>query len=336
MGFIFSSFLIPLLSGFLILSSNKHTKRAFISQNGISLIFSCLICGLISYYIISFTLTFDSVKTIKDNTPVLEWIDETIDEISLNTDITTISTKSRYIDGKLIKEETITQSITPKSSLALKLLLISSFIFYLLSFIYNTTSWIWLEIIKQYPNNFIIRAICLVGNYLSKEYFTSAKIHSHLEKDINSFSTKGPIEKTISKAIQEEKKIIVSLKSRKVYVGYIKDIPLPKSQKNKSSITILLTASGYRDSDNLNVTLDNDYLNYFRTITFYRKLKPKVKKALDNKYNMELESSDENDKFLSVKQVKFLLNNLGVSIPLEEIEIAAIWTGDIIENRIEN
>ena len=77
------------------------------------------------------------------------------------------------------------------------------------------------------------------------------------KKDLEGFWKEDDIDWLMYEAMGQHKPVIVSLESRKTYIGLISDGLEP--EKERSFITIIPLYSGYRDKDTLNLCLQNNY-----------------------------------------------------------------------------
>lgn len=77
------------------------------------------------------------------------------------------------------------------------------------------------------------------------------------EDDLIKFWKEDDVDWLMYGAMEQHKPVIVSLESRKTYIGLISDGLEP--EKERSFITIIPLYSGYRDKDTLNLCLENNY-----------------------------------------------------------------------------
>lgn len=73
-----------------------------------------------------------------------------------------------------------------------------------------------------------------------------------------------PFELLLDEALHKAQAVMVTLGSRKVYIGYLLSAPEPKA--DRKNIEILPTFSGYRDKDTLDLTLTNNYATAYEGI----------------------------------------------------------------------
>lgn len=77
------------------------------------------------------------------------------------------------------------------------------------------------------------------------------------EDDLVNYWREDDLDWLMFRAMDEHKTVIVSLDSRKTYIGFISDGLEP--EKERSFITIIPLYSGYRDRETLNLCLENNY-----------------------------------------------------------------------------
>jgi len=77
------------------------------------------------------------------------------------------------------------------------------------------------------------------------------------EDDLVNYWREDDLDSLMFRAMDEHKTVIVSLDSRKTYIGLISDGLEP--EKERSFITIIPLYSGYRDKETLNLCLENNY-----------------------------------------------------------------------------
>ena len=100
--------------------------------------------------------------------------------------------------------------------------------------------------------------------------------------------------------------VLLTLSNRKSYVGYITEIPYMDTRENWG-IKILPLRSGYRDQDNLNLVLENDYHDVWNQLE---------KLSLEDGEREHL-----ND-----------LNLFGIIINWDDIQNVSVWIPNIYEN----
>ncbi|PMN00476.1 hypothetical protein BCT42_22470 [Vibrio lentus] len=77
---------------------------------------------------------------------------------------------------------------------------------------------------------------------------------------LGKFLSDSPIDYMFYESFKKRRPILVTLKSRKVYVGMVNKLGEPNESKEPNQEISLVTAiSGYRDSDTLEVTFTNNY-----------------------------------------------------------------------------
>ena len=71
--------------------------------------------------------------------------------------------------------------------------------------------------------------------------------------------TENPIDNLLEASLNLFIPVMVTLKNNKVYIGWVCEYDLLSSYEDKISVSLFLSASGHRKSDNLEFVLDNDY-----------------------------------------------------------------------------
>lgn len=105
---------------------------------------------------------------------------------------------------------------------------------------------------------FIIIAIVLISVRVS---YTMALIDIRSSEFLDNLKQEHGILNIVARSITENKTVKISLKSRKVYVGFVKSENL--DGVSLDNIVILPILSGYRDKDNLRVSFDCNYLSVY-------------------------------------------------------------------------
>ncbi|EBQ4754815.1 hypothetical protein LE36_14970 [Salmonella enterica subsp. diarizonae] len=99
-------------------------------------------------------------------------------------------------------------------------------------------------------------AICISASQADTER-KKAQSYEYRIKEYENLAKSNNIENLIFQSIKERKLVFISLKSRKVYIGYI---TAPRFEHSETeSISLIPFLSGYRDKDTLEFRLTTDY-----------------------------------------------------------------------------
>lgn len=225
----FALLILPILiSGFISLSLSPKNKLLLHRYDGQLLYLKAAKVG-VRYFCVALVLSL----FFKEPRVIHLWDEQTITTF----DIPIVTWVANFI-----AESTNLQKATPKIIETSWLLSIS---FITILFAYTVQSlkrcWVTFENIlankSLRPTNDIAR-IAILGKYL----------------------TDSPIDFMFYESFKRRKPILVTLKSRKVYVGIVNKLAEPNESKEPNQEISLVTAmSGYRDKDTLEVTFKNNY-----------------------------------------------------------------------------
>lgn len=225
----FALLILPILvSGFIVLSLNPYHKIKLYRYDGQLLYLKAAKIGL-RYFLVVSALSF----LFKDHP-----IDFNVYTIKVYIDPSLVTHISKAIAALQNKRE-VTHDIILYSWL-LSLSLLTIFSAYLLSLI-----------VKKYVD-FL--------KYLSRSLYngndtTTIILLGKILKD-------SPIDSMFFESFTKQKPILISLSSRKVYIGMVNKLGEPsESEEPNQEISLVPVISGYRDKDTLKVILQNEYAN---------------------------------------------------------------------------
>ena len=101
------------------------------------------------------------------------------------------------------------------------------------------------------------RSLVIPGLFVAFIFASFFPWTENQEDDLINFWKEDHVDWLMYGAMEQHKPVIVSLESRKTYIGLISDGLEP--EKERSFITIIPLYSGYRDKDTLNLCLENNY-----------------------------------------------------------------------------
>lgn len=291
MSQIIDIFLLPLLSGFLFIFTFRSLRYHFFNKNGFLLIFSCTLIGL-GYFLLVYSLS-----------PITKWILNSIFgeyEWWLNSKIEIF----KIWDAIKLPAEAL---IKTKDGSDLSYFSFLSSIF-----------------------------ICVI--FFSHELFDfhkDKKKYRHIneakitQKELNFFKNKGPAERTMARAVSLRKLIVVTLKSRKTYIGFLTRFPSPISSTQRESFTLFPFLSGFRDQETLEFCINNNYIHFYEALKKF--LKPNNIQKYKNTDQIKIIDPSGKIEAYEIKfgELNFLYENMSISFFMDEIETVAIWTGHI-------
>lgn len=138
-------------------------------------------------------------------------------------------------------------------------------------------------------NFIVVIALTKLTNYIYKKngYF---KWRKPVEKAVDDFGDE--IEQLFKQAAENENLVQVTLKTNKVYVGFIEYIPPPKESNYLKIIPVI---SGYRNSETKKIVFTTDYFN---SILLYQ--------SNEDKYsNFQMDITFKQDEILSANVFDF-------------------------------
>ncbi|MEL4391316.1 hypothetical protein [Shewanella xiamenensis] len=114
-----------------------------------------------------------------------------------------------------------------------------------------------LTVILAYLTSKIISFYSLVKVKVSKKLYKNDVVSMKMLGDILKDS---PIDYIFYESLCKQKPILISMKNRKIYVGFVNKLGEPsESNAPNQEISLVPAISGYRDKDTLEVTLKNEY-----------------------------------------------------------------------------
>lgn len=132
----------------------------------------------------------------------------------------------------------------------------------------------------------------------------------------------GPLEQLLSDAMAHGKPVIVTLKSRKVYVGFVEGLP-HADPASRRYLKILPAFSGYRDLDSLRLSITQDYRPFLQAIN-------KISSAGD--HQGEGRRGNTVKVTLDKASTQYLGERFGTVLAWEEIESASMWIRELHES----
>jgi hypothetical protein len=129
----------------------------------------------------------------------------------------------------------------------------------------------------------------------------------------------NPIEIIFDRAMHDGLPVITTLKSRKVYVGFVQEMVY--ASVPKKSIKILPIASGYRQKEDLQLQLTTDYSPLLVAMSEYYE---KIKESPANS-EVEIEVVGKIPITFDSEVFEKLTNDLGVVVCWDEIETVSVW-----------
>lgn len=234
----FALLILPILvSGFIVLSINPYHKIKLYRYDGQLLYLKAAKIGL-RYFLVVSALSF-----CLKNYP-----------ISFSMEFWSLYTLNVYIDPSLVTH--ISKAI---AALQNRTDVTHDIILY---------SWVLslslLTIFSAYILSLIIKVYVNFLKYLARKNYegndtTTIVLLSRVLKD-------SPIDSIFYESFSKKKPILISLSSRKVYIGMVNKLGEPsESEEPNQEISLVPVISGYRDKDTLKVILQNEYSNLPQT-----------------------------------------------------------------------
>ncbi|MFN3826694.1 MAG: hypothetical protein ACK4NR_03620 [Micavibrio sp.] len=142
----------------------------------------------------------------------------------------------------------------------------------------------------------------------------------------------GPLEKILFESHSKKLPLLVTLKSRKIYIGWVKEMPSCYPLQNKRHLRLLPMASGYRHDETLSLKV-TQYYAFIPKIP--GALKTAIEKIKKNSPDQKLSPNDSVQIKHKQKTIKISAGTLlsvyeeGLVIELDEIISATIWSEEI-------
>lgn len=290
----FSTFVFLLLSGFLLILSSQYLRYTILNKNHLILLLSSTIFGTAGFLAIIYIWEF------------IKGFYFVIHNICWFTPLNVLYNLPNFL-------------LEPTASLGdSKSIAPASIALFIASCIYFTYS---LKIDNKNKKEAQIKGKKAPSN------------HFQTSQELDFFKKRGAIENTITRSIEKAKPVILTLKSRKVYIGTIIRIPTIDLLPIEESISILPTYSGYRKDDDLLVKINNDYSHFY---DMYKELKEELGDVdIENLHDIEIfyeykKDSKKQPLTISAPELEKMIKDLVISVFWNNIETVAIWNGEIL------
>lgn len=234
----FALLILPILvSGFIVLSINPNEKLKLHRYDGQLLYLKAAKIGLRYFFVVAILSL-----VMKDTTFHLDLLSSDFGikaeppyELNISIDPSLVSHIAKQIARA--KNNSIIDGTTLELSWLLSLSFLTVFCAYLISLMQSFWVAFKNKMAKELYNN-DAQTIAMLGKIL---------------KD-------SPIDYIFYESFTKRKPILITLKNRKVYIGFVNKLGEPsESEEPNQEISIVPAISGYRDKDTLQVILQNDY-----------------------------------------------------------------------------
>lgn len=129
----------------------------------------------------------------------------------------------------------------------------------------------------------------------------------------------GRAAQIIRDSLNNEKPIVMTLHSKKVYIGVVTEIPAFIRNISRHALRFTPLASGYRSADKLDVHITQDYELYTEALSEFKGMS-------DEEKYLNLLSGDETEYVFSKEDLDYLQNTFSCYVFWDEIESLSYWT----------